>query len=129
MANRPVHFEIPADDTQRAVKFYQELFGWDIKKWDSNEFEYWMIVTGETNTLGINGAIYPRPKGAGSGGWIITMDVVDIDGLAKKVVELGGKVTTEPADMPGVGRLCQCLDTEGNAFGMIKPDPAMAPMK
>jgi predicted enzyme related to lactoylglutathione lyase len=30
---RVVHFEIPADDTGRAVKFYQKVFGWKIEKW------------------------------------------------------------------------------------------------
>jgi len=27
-----VHFEIPADDIERAQKFYTELFGWQIEK-------------------------------------------------------------------------------------------------
>jgi uncharacterized protein len=28
-----VHFEIPADDIDRAKKFYSDLFGWKIEKW------------------------------------------------------------------------------------------------
>ena len=31
--SRIVHFEINADDPQRAVAFYQNVFGWEIKKW------------------------------------------------------------------------------------------------
>ena len=31
---RVVHFEISADDPERAVKFYQKVFSWEIKKWD-----------------------------------------------------------------------------------------------
>jgi predicted enzyme related to lactoylglutathione lyase len=27
-----VHFEIPADDIERARKFYTDLFGWKIEK-------------------------------------------------------------------------------------------------
>ena len=27
-----VHFEIPADDVDRAKKFYSNLFGWKIEK-------------------------------------------------------------------------------------------------
>jgi integrase len=30
---RIIHFEIPADDTDRAVRFYQKVFGWKIEKW------------------------------------------------------------------------------------------------
>ena len=31
---RVVHFEIRADNPERAVKFYSEIFGWEIQKWD-----------------------------------------------------------------------------------------------
>lgn len=30
---RPVHFEIHADDTDRAIAFYTALFGWEFKRW------------------------------------------------------------------------------------------------
>jgi predicted enzyme related to lactoylglutathione lyase len=30
-----VHFEIPADNPERATQFYRELFGWDIQKFES----------------------------------------------------------------------------------------------
>ena len=30
MAHNIVHFEIPADDVERARKFYEGLFGWQI---------------------------------------------------------------------------------------------------
>lgn len=29
-----VHFELPADDVERAQKFYKDIFGWDFHKWD-----------------------------------------------------------------------------------------------
>ena len=32
-----VHFEIPADDVDRAKKFYSELFGWKMEKWPGTE--------------------------------------------------------------------------------------------
>ena len=39
-----VHFEIPADDVERAQKFYGELFGWKIEKFTSPmPMDYWMI--------------------------------------------------------------------------------------
>lgn len=45
-----VHFEIPADDIDRAKKFYIDLFGWNIEKWPGSENlpggpEYLMITT------------------------------------------------------------------------------------
>ncbi len=51
-----VHFEIPADNPQRAVKFYQKVFNWKIEKWQG-PMDYWFVTTGEDKELGINGAI------------------------------------------------------------------------
>ena len=31
---RVIHFELSADDPARAVKFYDEVFGWKTQKWD-----------------------------------------------------------------------------------------------
>ena len=31
---RPVHFEIQADNPERAIKFYRELFGWEFNQWE-----------------------------------------------------------------------------------------------
>ena len=42
-----VHFEIPADDIERAKKFYSNLFGWKIEGMPGMEpgMEYLMIDT------------------------------------------------------------------------------------
>ena len=62
-----VHFEIPADNPERAAKFYRELFGWKIDKWENpNGIEYWMVQTVPTNEQGMperpggNGGMMPR---------------------------------------------------------------------
>jgi predicted enzyme related to lactoylglutathione lyase len=31
---RVVHFDINAADPERAVNFYQQVFGWQITKWE-----------------------------------------------------------------------------------------------
>ncbi len=63
---RVVHFEIHADDPERAVKFYQNVFGWELTKW-GGPHEYWVIKTGPDGSLGINGGLVrgmarARPK-------------------------------------------------------------------
>lgn len=37
------------------------MFKWKIEKWD--QFEYWLVTTGEDDELGINGAIMPKEFG------------------------------------------------------------------
>jgi len=52
-----VHFEIPADDVERAKKFYSTLFGWKIEK-PPGEMDYWMISTsGDSNDKSSLGAV------------------------------------------------------------------------
>ena len=42
MDHTVVHFEIPADDPERAAKFYRELFGWEIKHM-GGPMDYWLV--------------------------------------------------------------------------------------
>ena len=44
--SRVIHFELTADDPERATRFYQEVFGWQSNKWDGPQ-DYWLIKTGE----------------------------------------------------------------------------------
>ena len=32
--SRVIHFDIEADDPQRAAEFYTKVFGWKISKWE-----------------------------------------------------------------------------------------------
>ena len=56
---RPVHFEIPADNPQRAMDFYSKIFGWQFKKWDGPA-DYWIITTGQSPEPGIDGGLLKR---------------------------------------------------------------------
>lgn len=116
---RVVHFEIMADDPDRAVKFFKKVFDWEINKWEG-PVDYWLIKTGEEGEPGIDGAITKRtdPNAHIQN----TIDVPDIDEYAKKVEENGGKLVTEKMAVPGVGWLYYFLDTEGNLYGMMQSD-------
>jgi hypothetical protein len=50
---RVVHFEIPAQDPGKIAAFYNEVFGWEITKWEGGGEPYWLVKTGEDGTLGI----------------------------------------------------------------------------
>ena len=117
---RVVHFEINADDPERAVKFYQEVFGWKIKKWEG-PMDYWLATTGPDDQPGINGGIMKRthPQASTQN----TVDVPSVDEFTKKVTERGGKVVVPKMPVPGVGYMAYCADTEGNVFGIMQEDP------
>jgi len=51
---RPTHFEIPSDNPERAISFYEAVFGWKFQKWEG-PMPYWLITTGPDSEPGING--------------------------------------------------------------------------
>jgi predicted enzyme related to lactoylglutathione lyase len=127
---RVAHFEIKANDPERVINFYKNVFGWEIKKWEG-PVDYWLVMTGkmavepEGQGYGIDGGItsgFPFEAGSGVGAYVNTMDVADIDNMIEKVVENGGKIAAEKTAVFHVGWLCYCQDTEDNYFGMMEPD-------
>lgn len=121
---RVVHFEIHADDPERAMAFYKKVFGWEFRKFD--EYEYWLAITGPDDKPGVNGGLIRR-KGAlkdhgGIMAFVCAMNVADIDRRIAKVTKAGGAVVVEKLAVPGVGWNAYCKDTEGNVFGLHQRD-------
>jgi len=114
---RVVHFEIPADIPERAAKFYEDVFGWKIKKWEG-PFDYWMITTGEEEETGINGAIMTKEMGEMVRN---TIGVDSFDKYAEKIEMEGGKMITEKMTIPGIGTMAAFQDTEGNISVIMEP--------
>lgn len=119
---RVVHFEITADDVERARTFY-EIFGWDIVASGMPEVDYWLVHTGE-GRMGIDGAIMPRAYNAQP--VINWVSVEDLDEMIGRVQAAGGDVVGERHTVPGIGDTIYARDTEGNTFGMIQPLPGTA---
>ena len=121
--SRITHFEIPADNPERAIKFYEKVFGWKIEKWDG-PIEYWMIMTGPEDEPGIDGGLARREDPDTRVENMI--DVKDLDRSIKEVEANGGTIIRPKMAVPTVGWLAYFMDTEGNIFGMMEIDPDAA---
>jgi len=118
---RVIHFEIAADDPERAAEFYRSVFGWQIQKWDG-PMEYWVITTGPKEEPGIDGGLGRRTEpGSGTEN---TVGVDSVDDTVKKVLAGGGKVVRPKHAVQGVGWIAYCSDSEGNVFGLMQDDPS-----
>jgi predicted enzyme related to lactoylglutathione lyase len=115
---RVVHFEISADEPERAAKFYTTVFGWIVTHWAGPQ-DYWLVKTGEAPEPGIDGGIFKRK---GPVGHVNSIDVPSVDEYAAKVEAAGGKVVVPKVAIPGVGWLAYCQDTEASVFGLYQPD-------
>ncbi len=124
---RLVHFDVSADDPERAARFYRDALGWEFQKWEG-PMDYWLVTTGPDSEPGINGGLAPRDGsfGGGPGGFTCTLDVPDLDAAVARVEAAGGKITVPKMAVPGVGWLVYANDTEGNTFGMMQNDPSAA---
>ncbi len=130
--SRPVHFEIQADDLERAKTFYGDVFGWTFE--DYGQFTgspYWGVVTGPEDAPGINGGLMPRPApaagpGQGVNGAVLTMGVEDFDATAAKIEAAGGTVALPKMALTGMAWQGYFVDTEGNTFGVHQPDESAA---
>lgn len=109
MSSRVIHFEIPADDPQRAVDFYTRVFDWKFQKWAGPQ-DYWLVTTGANQEAGING------------GPVNTIQVANLDQTVAQIEKQGGRTVVPRMAIPGVGHLAYCSDTENNVFGVMQPD-------
>lgn len=117
---RPIHFEIPAENPQRAIDFYSKVFGWKFTKWDG-PMEYWMISTGQSPEPGIDGGLLQRRDPAQP--CVNTVGVENLDQTIATILASGGSLALPRMGVPGVGWLAYCKDTEGCMIGLMQNDP------
>lgn len=126
--NRPIHFELHADDLDRAKDFYAKVFGWGYEDYSEVTGEpYWGIITGSDDAPGINGALMQRktpliednPVSAA----VITIEVADYNHIDLEIAEAGGFVAVPKHAIPGMAWQGYYRDPEGNLFGIHQADP------
>ena len=114
-----VWFEIPADNLERAKKFYGALFGWKIAPFPGftgpEAQNYLHIDTGGPDASpdgGLMGRMHPDQA--------ITnyVNVPSVTRFAAKVEKLGGRICKPKTAVPEMGYFAICQDTEGNMFAL-----------
>ena len=115
---RPIHFELPADDPSRAIRFYEQAFGWSFEKW-GGEIPYWMIKTGDGP--GIDGGLGPRQPGTVGANTVLGVE--SVDDTVERILAAGGTIVMPKQAVPTVGWTVYAKDTEGSVFGLMQFDP------
>jgi len=124
MSGEVGHFEMPADNTERASKFYSATFGW--KTTPVPGMDYTMVHTGPTGERGM-----PKEPGYIGGGItkrggpiehpVVVIVVDDVASATKKVEKNGGKIVQPKQEIPGnMGWVAYVKDTEGNVVGLYQ---------
>jgi uncharacterized protein len=111
-----VHFELPADDVDRAKGFWSGVFGWTFEGMEG-PFTY-LMTKGEEPV----GAIYPSQEG--ERGPVVYMPTDDIDATVAKIRGAGGSAD-DKQPIPTIGWYARCKDTEGNSFSLFQGDESV----
>lgn len=124
---RVVHFEVHADNPERAVAFYEKVFGWRFRH--IPEIDYWMIMTGEGP--GIDGGLLRRrgarpADGQAVNAFVCTLGVDSVDSAVGAATQAGGRVAVAKTPIPNVGYIAYLHDPEGNIFGVHQEDASAA---
>jgi uncharacterized protein len=124
---RVVHFEIHALEPERAITFYEAVFGWKFVAWGPPGM-YWLVTTGPDSEPGINGGLMKRHGGAPIDGqavnaFVCTVAVESVDETHDAMLARGGVTALPKQAIPGVGWLVYCKDSEGNIVGLMQNDP------
>jgi predicted enzyme related to lactoylglutathione lyase len=107
MPNRLSLIEFPADDPDRALRFWSALLETDLAPRNQDQGDGWQ-ATGEGPAIGV----HRRGTGPGDTFSLPYFEVADIGAALERVKALGGTVVH-----PG-SRWAICKDSEGSPFGL-----------
>ena len=119
MSDRPatgrfVWFDLMSTDQEGSLKFYRELFGWNVSRIPVEGMgNYCLLRLGD---VGVGGVVPLKdPKGIPSH-WVGYVTVQDLDAAVIKIPELGGGLIVGPTEIPEVGRFAIAADPDGALF-------------
>jgi predicted enzyme related to lactoylglutathione lyase len=99
--------EFPADDPERALRFWSGLLGLSLEPRSEGEGEGWQSRTDDTSV-----GVHARGPGPGDTVSLPYFEVDDVSRALDRVENLGGAVI-HPGD-----KLAICRDSEGSPFAL-----------
>lgn len=111
------HIEFPADDVERAKRFYSAVAGWEFGEMEGSP-GYWLFRTGEAQ----GGAIGTRGDSV-SNAIRVYLNVERLETAVAAAEANGGSLITPPSEVPGFGRFAAVRDPEGSEIGLWEAAP------
>jgi hypothetical protein len=114
--------ELNARGVEKALPFYQELFGWTLKPSASGEQPYTEFQVDGESFAGAT-EMLPMVPAETPSYWMVYFTVEDVDATHRKAIEAGARELLAPVDFPG-GRMSIVSDPQGAAFGLMSLAPS-----
>lgn len=115
------HFEIPADNAERALNFYKTVFDWKLNPVPGVDYTRLLTIKVDREVISqrpfeINGAIIKKSEEIT--GPVVTISVNDMDFTLQKITKNGGKILRGKTEFGQRGYTAYFKDTEGNVMGL-----------
>jgi uncharacterized protein len=107
--------ELLAADSEKALIFYREVFGWQKAETHVGPTGTYQLFSAAGQTIG---GMFNKPPAAPTAFWLYYFNVADVDAAAERVRANGGEVLEGPTEIPG-GRVARCTDPQGAIFALI----------
>jgi len=114
--------ELATRGVDKALNFYEQLFGWSWKAMEGAPTPYHMANLGERTVAGAMEMNEQWPVDVPPH-WDVYFSVEDADKSVAKVEKLGGKSLAGPIDVPTVGRIYMIADPQGASLYIMKAEP------
>ncbi|WP_375490535.1 VOC family protein [uncultured Jatrophihabitans sp.] len=107
---------VPVTDMERAIAFYRDTLGLQVKSQDNDD---WSEIDANGLTIGLNAR--EKASGGSGGGAVITFQPDDsIDDEVSRLRDAGVEFTGDISDHPW-GRIAPFKDSEGNDLQFYAP--------
>ena len=118
MINPVVHFEIPVTDMERAIGFYEAVFGYRLTREEVDGYDMAFFPRadgkpGASGALAMGDVYQPSREGV-----ILYFDVPDIDAVIAKAAARGVRVLYAKKDIGDAGFVAEIEDSEGNRIAL-----------
>lgn len=118
----PSWVDLSTTDVPAAKEFYASLFGWEYEDHQMGPEMMFALAKVDGGVAGVIFTQHGEEKEMGAPPhWNVYVSVDDVDEVAGKVEELGGKLIAGPFDVPQPGRMCVVQDPSGGFVQFWQP--------
>jgi uncharacterized protein len=109
--------DLTVEDAEGIRDFYASVVGWRCSPCDMGGYEDFTLETSEGKSVA--GVCHARGANAGlPAQWLVYVQVEDVEGSARRAMELGGRVIDGPRSM-GSNRFCVIRDPAGAVVALV----------
>jgi len=121
--------ELYTTDHEAALRFYQELFGWErLGEFDMGAMGLYVLWGRGGKQLGGMMTMPPEMKTPDGRtvppSWMHYVTTPDFDAALERAKKRNARVLNGPMDVPGGQRIVQLMDPQGAAFALVTPPKA-----